>query len=71
MRGGSYPSTKVQSVYSTAPAYWAIKIRKETVPKNLRSVVSNTLDCGSVVSEFELQSRYYDLLWTCRERINK
>ena len=27
--------------------------------RNLRGVVANVLDCNIVVSEFELQSRYY------------
>ena len=32
--------------------------------KNSRGEVANLLDCDTVASEFELQSRYYTHFWT-------
>ena len=47
MGGGSYPSAEVQSVYSTAPADWAISVVDDLFYKwDLSTATSIEVVCG-------------------------
>ncbi len=72
VREGSYPSAEVQSVYSTAPADWAMADQSREQPEGSlftcylpliqmcpHGVMVKAMDCRIVVSEFVLQSHYY------------
>ena len=60
--GGSYSFAETKLVYSTpAPANWAIQEleKVEQMWGCPRGVMVKAMDCGIVVREFVLQSRYY------------
>ena len=63
--GGSYPSAKVQSVYSTAPADWArAKCDKVELRKNLSKLFDKVMMMSKLLSKRFCSNLKKKSLWT-------